>query len=127
MDILLDTHAVIWFFEDDERLSQSAKESIFDLNSMIHVSIASLWEFAIKLSAGKLAFDGGIDGFIEAVYENEFTLLEIAPKHIKMITALPFVHRDPFDRIIVAQAMVEDMTIVTADNNIVKYGISHIW
>ena len=127
MDILLDTHAAIWFFDDDKRLSKSAKEIIFDLDNMIHISIASLWELAIKLSAGKLEFDGGIDGFIEAVYKNEFDLLEISPKHIKTVTALPFIHRDPFDRIIVAQAIVEDMVIVTADDNIVKYDINHIW
>ena len=127
MDILLDTHAVIWFFEDDERLSQSAKDAIFDLNNMVFISIASLWELAIKLSIGKLEFDGGIDGFLEAVDKNEFSFLEISPKHIKTVTELPFVHRDPFDRIIVAQAKVEDMVIVTTDDNIIKYDINHIW
>ena len=127
MDILLDTHAVIWFFEDDERLTYSAKEAIFDLNNMVHISVASLWELAIKLSIGKLEFDGGIDGFMEAADKNEFAFLEISPKHIKTVTALPFIHRDPFDRIIVAQAKVEDMVIVTTDDHIVKYDVNHIW
>ena len=127
MDILLDTHAVIWFFEDDERLSYSAKEAIFDLYNMIHISIASLWELSIKLSIGKLEFDGGIDGFIEAVDKNEFAFLGIYPKHIKTVATLPFIYRDPFDRIIVAQAKVEDMVIVTIDDHIVKYDVDHIW
>ena len=127
MGILLDTHVAIWFFTDDKRLSKSAKKIIFDLNNMIYISIASLWEIAIKLSAGKLEFDGGIDGFIEAVYMNEFILLEISLEHIKTITVLPFIHRDPFDRIIVAQAIVENMVIITTDDNIAKYDINHIW
>jgi PIN domain nuclease of toxin-antitoxin system len=127
MDILLDTHAAVWFFEDDKRLSKSAAEAIYNLENMIYVSIASLWEIGIKISAGKLDFDGGIDGFIEAVYKNEFELLGISPEHIKKVTALPFIHRDPFDRIIIAQSMVEDITIMTVDENIVKYDVNCIW
>ena len=127
MDILLDTHAAVWFFEDDKRLPESAAEAIINLENMIYISIASLWELAIKLSSGKLKFDGGIDGFIEIIYKNEFALLEISPKHIKIITELPFIHRDPFDRLLVAQAMSEGMVIMTGDDNILKYGVEHIW
>ena len=127
MDILLDTHAAIWFFEDDERLSQSAKEAIFDLCNSVYISIASLWELAIKISTGKLDFDRGIDGFIGAVIDNGFILLDISPEHTKTVSTLPFIHRDPFDRMIIAQAMVENITVVTADDNISKYDINHIW
>jgi PIN domain nuclease of toxin-antitoxin system len=127
MDILLDTHAVIWFFEDDRRLSKSAIEAIFDLDNMIYISIASLWELAIKLSTSKLEFYGGIDGFIEATLKNEFILLEILPEHIKTVAELPLIHRDPLDRMLIAQAMVEEMAIMTTDANILKYGVKAIW
>jgi PIN domain nuclease of toxin-antitoxin system len=127
MDILLDTHAAIWFFEDDKRLSKSAAEIIYNLENMIYISMASLWEIGIKVSTGKLEFDGGIDCFIEAVYKNEFKMLEISPEHIKKVTELPFIHRDPFDRIMIAQSMVEGMTIMTVDENIVEYDINYIW
>jgi PIN domain nuclease of toxin-antitoxin system len=127
MDILLDTHAAIWFFEDDKRLSKSATEIIYNLENMIYVSIASLWEVGIKISSGKLKFTGGIDGFIETIYKNEFSLLDISPEHIKKATELPFIHRDPFDRMMTAQAIIEDMTIMTVDENIVKYDVRHIW
>jgi len=127
MNVLLDTHAAIWFFEDNKRMSKSATEVIFNLENMIYVSFASLWELAIKLSTGRLEFDNGIEGFIEAIHKNEFVLLEISSEHIKTISKLPLIHRDPFDRMIVAQAIVEDMVIVTIDDNIAKYDISHIW
>jgi len=127
MDILLDTHAVIWFFEDDNRLSKSAVEAIFNLDNMIYVSIASLWEVGIKFSTGKLNLNGGIDGFIEAIDKNEFRLLEVSPEHIKKVTELPFIHRDPFDRILIAQANVEGMTVMTVDENILKYEVGTIW
>ena len=127
MDILLDTHAAIWFFEDDIRLSKASIEAICDLDNMIYISIASLWELAVKLSIGKLEFYGGIDGFIETTLKNEFIFLKISPEHIQTVTKLPFIHRDPFDRMIVAQATVEDMAIVTTDDNILKYNINPIW
>jgi len=127
MDIILDTHAVIWFFEDNKRLSKTAIDTIYNLENMIYVSSASVWELAIKLSTGKLVFDGGIENFIETIYKNEFELLGISPKHIKMVAVLPFIHRDPFDRMIVAQAIAEDMAIMTVDENVVKYEIMSIW
>ena len=127
MDILLDTHAAIWFLEDDKRLPKSAVEAIFNLENLIFISIASLWELAIKISTGKLEFDGGLEAFLEAASINEFALLEISPEHIKRVVGLPFIHRDPFDRLLIAQAEVEDMSIMTADDNIVKYGVNSIW
>jgi len=127
MDIILDTHAAIWFFEDDKRLSKTAIDAICNLKNGIYVSIASVWEMAIKLSTGKLVFDGDIDNFLETIYKNEFELLNISPKHIKTVTGLPFIHRDPFDRMLMAQAIVEDMPIITVDENILKYDIDYIW
>ena len=126
MNILLDTHAAIWFFKDDKRLSKSAVEAIYNLDNMIYISIASLWEFAIKLSSGKLEHDGGFDGFMNDISRNEFALLEVEPEHIRETMNLPHIHRDPFDRMLVAQAMIEDMTIITVDTNIIKYEVKII-
>ena len=127
MDVLLDTHAILWFFENDRRLSQNGIDAIYNLDNMIYVSTASVWEVAIKLSTGKLKFDGSIENFIENIYKNEFELLDISPGHAKVVVNLPFIHRDPFDRMLVAQAMVEDMHIMTVDENIYKYKVNVIW
>ena len=127
MNILLDTHALIWFLDDDKRLSRTAKEAIFCHENIIFISIASLWEIGIKLSTGKLNSNVGLDGFADAIEKNGFILLAISPEHIKAVTELPFVHRDPFDRILIAQANVEKMTIMTVDENIHAYGTPHLW
>ena len=127
MDILLDTHAAMWFFEGNPKMPILAREDICNLENMIYVSIASLWELAIKLNTGKLEFDGGLDGFMDAIDKNEFALLEVDPEHIKATMNLPLIHRDPFDRMIIAQAMVEDMAIMTIDENILKYDIESVW
>lgn len=126
MDILMDTHVVWWYFNDDKNLSKSSAEIIDSPKNKKHISIASLWEVSIKLSINKLFFNGGIDAFIDAVYANDFALLEITPEHIKAVSDLPFIHRDPFDRMLVAQAIGEGMHIMTADANILKYDISTI-
>jgi len=126
MDILLDSHTVLWFFEDDVRLSKTAIEAICNAENKKYVSIATLWEVAIKYGLGKLKLDGGVSAFTENVHENGFILLEIVPEHIFEVASLPLIHRDPFDRLLVAQAIFEDMAIVTSDSNILKYGINSI-
>ena len=127
MNILLDTHAAIWFFEGDKRLPQTAIDAICNLDNMIYVSIASLWEVAIKLGIDKLTFDDGFDGFVDAIHKNEFALLEIEPEHIKETMNLPHIHRDPFDRMLIAQANLDDMAIMTIDANIIKYDVKTVW
>ena len=127
MDILLDTHAAIWFFEDDERLSKPAAKAICNLGNMIFISVASLWEVAIKQSTGKLVFDDGFDGFLNAINMNDFVLLKIKPEHVKATMNLPLVHRDPFDRMLIAQAVTEGMSIMTIDANILQYDVKSVW
>ena len=127
MDILLDTHATIWLFEGNEKMPKSTAKILDDLKNMVYVSIASVWEVAIKISIGKLEFDGGIENFIDTIYQNEFELLTISPKHIEMVTALQYIHRDPFDRMLVVQSIAEDMAIMTLDENILKYDVKPIW
>jgi len=128
MKYLLDTHTFLWYFEDSPKLSETSAAIIEDTNVQKSVSIASLWEFAIKYSMGKLDFDGGLSHLWEMVLQNRFTILPIAQSYLLNITEnLPFIHRDPFDRLLVATAKAEGMTILTADENIQKYDISWIW
>ena len=127
MEVLLDTHAVWWFLNGNEKMPDSARGIILNAANTIYVSIATIWEVGMKMSIGKLNFDGDIDGFVEGIENNDFTLLEIAPNHIKAVVDLPFIHRDPFDRILIVQSIVEDIPIMTIDSNMVKYDIKPIW
>ena len=126
MDILLDTCSVLWYLNGNDEMPQFARETILTSENTIFVSVATIWEVAIKMSIGKLNFDGGIDGFVEAIEDEGFLLLDIAAKHIKALNDLPFIHRDPFDRMLVAQSIIEGLPIMTSDSDMVKYNISHV-
>jgi len=126
MDILLDTCSALWFLNGDEKMPESERALVLNSGNTIYVSIATVWEVAIKLSIKKLDFDGGIDGFLEALKVEDFTLLGIYPEHIKTATSLPYIHRDPFDRMLIAQAMTENIPIMTADSEMLKYDIRTI-
>ena len=127
MDILLDTCSVLQFLNGEEKMPTATRNIILNTENTIYVSIATVWEVAIKLSIEKLDFDGGIDGFINALDDENFSLLEISKQHVTAVASLLFIHRDPFDRMLVAQAMVEKIPIMTTDSEILKYDISHIW
>ena len=110
MRLLLDTHAFLWFILDDPKLSVTAKELIVDPSNDIEISPATYWEIAIKISLGKYELPESYEMFIEReIVTNEFRVLPIEPKHTAALTALPFHHRDPFDRLLIAQAMIERM------------------
>ena len=127
MKYLLDTHIILWYFTGSKELSKAAKSIIEDADTQKYVSIASFWEFAIKYSKGKLQFDGGLACLWEMVSQNGFIILPIEKSHLTDIIQLPFLHRDPFDRLLVATAQADDMTILTADENIHKYDVSSVW
>ena len=127
MDVLLDTCSVLWYFNGNNEMPQNTREIILNYENAIYVSIATIWEVAIRMSIGKLNFDGGIDGFIEAIEDEGFVLLDIATKHIRAVKGLPFIHRDPFDRMLIAQAITEELPILTSDSDMVKYNIDPIW
>jgi len=127
MQYLLDTHTSIWFFNDDIRLSAKVKDLILDESNELFVSIASVWEQAIKLSLNKLRFPGNTAGFLDFAGENYFKLLGIFPEHIFNLERLPPMHKDPFDRILIAQAISENMPILTRDRNIPLYPVETIW
>jgi PIN domain nuclease of toxin-antitoxin system len=128
MKLLLDTHTALWLVNEHEKLSLNAKALLLNEEHTLFISIASLWEIAIKASLGKLSeFSGGVEFFITQVNKMPITLLQITPRHIEIVEILPFIHRDPFDRMLISTAKAEEMTIITADENIHKYDVPAIW
>jgi PIN domain nuclease of toxin-antitoxin system len=127
MNLLLDTHTLIWFFNGDLLLSEKAKQSILEIQNRKFVSIVSVWEIAIKISLNKLAFGGKTKGFLDLINSNGFELLSVDKNYILELEKLPFIHRDPFDRLLIATAVAEKMHIVTTDTNIQKYSVNYIW
>ncbi len=115
MEILLDTHAFLWFVSGNSELSQNAINAILDPSNKPYLSIASLWEISIKTSIGKLQILGGYDSIIDDVTNNGIEILPITFVHTSEQNKLPFHHRDPFDRIIVSQAIIENMDLVSID------------
>lgn len=124
---LLDTHTAIWFFNGDEELSQTAKYTILDTSNRKYLCIVSAWELAIKIGLGKLVFNGKAAGFIRLAENNGFTILPVKAAHLAALESLPVIHRDPFDRLLIATALAEGMTLITADNNITRYDVAQIW
>jgi PIN domain nuclease of toxin-antitoxin system len=128
MNVLLDTQALLWFLLDDSRLSGSARERVVSTSTLIFVSPASLWEIAIKISLGKYTLPEPFLSFWERQMEiNDFTFLPISIAQTAMIVSLPFHHRDPFDRLIIAQALVEGIPVVSSDSIFDRYGVERIW
>ena len=115
MKYLIDTHIFIWFVENLPNLSQSLKNTIEDKNSEIFISIASLWEISIKMSIGKLRLNRKYEKILDVLKDNSIEILPITFAHTLENSKLPFYHRDPFDRIIVAQAIVENLDFISAD------------
>jgi PIN domain nuclease of toxin-antitoxin system len=127
MRLLLDTHTVLWFFGEVEKLSEAAYTAIMSPENEKHVSIVSVWEAAIKISLKKLHFEGGIANFLALAEENGFTMLPIKSEYIKLVEKLLFLHRDPFDRMLIASAVFEGLNLVSTDTNIQKYDVPVIW
>ena len=126
MTVLLDTHAFLWWIADAPRLSRRARKAIAD--SACLLSIASCWEMAIKASLGRLEVPQPLDRFIQQQLEiNGFHLLPVSLEHAAGVRDLPFHHRDPFDRLIAAQARHEEMAVVTVDPVFTRYGVKRIW
>jgi PIN domain nuclease of toxin-antitoxin system len=127
MSLLLDTHTFLWFIDDSPRLSAQAKSQI-ESDTKALVSIASLWEIAIKTSIGKLRLPQSFDPFItQQLALNAIELLPISVAHLAVLSTLPLHHRDPFDRLLAAQAFVEQIPIVSADPKFDTYPINRLW
>lgn len=127
-DLLLDTQAFLWFWWDDPQLSAGAKATICDPSKRKLISIASAWEVAIKVSLKKLDLGVPYRGFIhQHMMRNNFEWLQIIDEHLAGVVELPFHHKDPFDRMLVAQALYEQVPIVSADSQLDSYGVTRIW
>jgi PIN domain nuclease of toxin-antitoxin system len=127
MNVLLDTHALIWFLNGDDRLSQNARLTIEDSGNSKFVSIVSIWEIAAKISINKFRYPAGLKRFLTLIEDNGFIILHISFDDTLIVSSLEFIHRDPFDRLLVAQSKSNDMTIITIDENIKKYNIKQLW
>ena len=128
MRLLLDTHALLWFALIDQQLSTAAMALIMDTGNEKLVSPASYWETAIKISTKKYTLAQPFEVFMnQAIDKNGFGYLHILPKHTAVLTSLPFHHKDPFDRLLVAQALAENVSIVSNDPVLDAYGITRLW
>jgi len=127
MKYLLDTHAVIWHLEDSPRLPPRTKELIDGNAEHLCLCSVSLWEIAIKVGRGKLDLQFTFEEFLDEVQDSDIELLHIKDDHLKRLIVLPSIHKDPFDRLLVATALVENLTIITADENIRRYGVPWTW
>jgi PIN domain nuclease of toxin-antitoxin system len=127
MRILIDTQAFIWFVENDKQLPSILKKELENIDNSIIISIASLWEMTIKISLDKLHLGCDIAEMIEKVHHNGFEILPILPIHIIKLSTLEYFHRDPFDRIIIAQALSENMVIVCSDKMFDGYKVKRKW
>ena len=128
MNAILDTHTFLWMVTDDRRLSETARNVIQDGANRLFLSSASMWEIVLKAGAGKLHLQGGPARFLEReIQRNRLSALPIQSAHILRVPSLPAIHKDPFDRLLIAQAQVEGLPIITADTELTRYPVQVIW
>ena len=128
MKVLLDTHAFLWSITGDDRLSETAKKTFLDPDNRLFFSAASLWEICIKKSLEKLSLRSGwLKTIQDEMKVNAIQWLPVEMSHCAELTKLPFHHRDPFDRMLIAQAMIEDLQLLSRDVRLSAYEIKRIW
>jgi PIN domain nuclease of toxin-antitoxin system len=128
MTLLLDMHTVLWFWWDDPQLSATAKTLICDPTNRKLVSLATPWEVAIKVSLKKLDIGGTFQGFFpQHMVRTYFEWLHITDAHLSAVAGMPFHHKDPFDRLLIAQAKIENIPIVSMDSALDPYGVTRLW
>ena len=127
MRYLLDTHAIIWLIEDSPKMRLEMKEIVKHIQNDIYISSVSLWEIAIKINLNKLDLGLSFDEVVAEIKNSDINILQIEDEYLSRLSKLPFLHKDPFDRLIISTALVEDLTIITVDENIQKYDVSWIF
>ena len=127
MQYLLDTHTFIWFIDDVKTLSQKAAKEIAYIENDCFLSIASLWEIAIKCNIGKLQLKSSFHDITYFLADNNIRILPLEFRHLQTLLSLELIHRDPFDRIIIAQAITDDLTIITMDKHFPGYPVKCTW
>lgn len=124
MNILIDTHIFLWYVTNNNKLNEATKNIINEKDNIIYLSQASIWEIAIKYSLGKLTLDSSFLAFIEEqIKVNDFKILNFNLFHFEQVTKLPFHHRDPFDRIIIAQSIIENYPLISYDKAFNSYEV----
>lgn len=128
MNLLLDTHTMLWAMHEPELLSATARTLVGDPSNTLLVSIASLWEITIKIGTGKIVIPGSdIDSVLQNLNPFRIRIIPVRPNHLRVLQALPRHHKDPFDRIIIAQSQIEQLPLITADKKIDDYSVRVIW
>jgi PIN domain nuclease of toxin-antitoxin system len=128
VNAILDTHTFLWMVTDDRRLSETARRVIADGANELFLSAASIWEIVLKAGVGKLQIKGGAARFLEReIQRNRLSMLPIQPAHVFRVPSLPVIHKDLFDRLLIAQAQVESLPLITADPEITRYPVQVIW
>jgi PIN domain nuclease of toxin-antitoxin system len=123
MKLLLDTHAFLWWDSNDARLPAALHSAIASPQNEVFFSAASVWEIAIKRASGKLIFEGSVQ---ESILAHDFLPLPITVEQAELAGSLPQLHRDPFDRLLVAQAQLEGLVLVSVDEQILRYRVAHL-
>lgn len=127
MRLLLDTQALLWFFAGDERMGAAARAALQDPASEVHLSAASVWEMAIKAGLGKLNIDVPVERYVREKICQGLRPLPVDCHHAAAVQGLPPHHSDPFDRLLAAQAMLEDLTLVSGDRIFKSYKVKLLW
>lgn len=128
MRLLIDTHAMLWVLQGSSKLTENAADAFRDMNNEVFFSAVSYWEICLKISLEKLKLRDSWQADLDRVFErNTILWLPIKKKHLRGIIDLPWIHRDPFDRLLIAQAMAEELVFITADENIKNYGVQVVW
>ena len=128
MKVLIDTHVLIWWDSDPDRLSAKAREVLCGQQSVVHVSVVSLWELQIKAALGKVALSLPLRDLVREQQErNGVELVGVRAEHVFAVGSLPAHHKDPFDRMLVAQALIEGFTIVSCDPMVARYAVPVLW
>ena len=126
--LLIDSNVVIWTISASHKLSPRARRTLARPGAALTVSTASVWEIILKHQAGKLEFESGLGEVLdEILYASPWTILPILPEHLRELAGLPMLHKDPFDRLLVAQARYEGLTIVSSDERIAEYDVRTVW
>lgn len=127
MDYLIDTHVIIWFITNDPKLPPLVKSEIEDIENKCFASIASFWEIGIKFSLGRLELGSDLETIFELISKSGFEVLPITQNHILVSSKLEFHHNDPFDRLMIAQSINENLNLISKDRAFKSYNISLFW
>jgi PIN domain nuclease of toxin-antitoxin system len=127
MKLLLDTHTVIWYINGNTRMPQHIRQILDNKSNDVYVSVISLWEISIKSQKGKLVLHKSLEDIMRLLYSNGFQFLGINPVHVHCLDSLPLRHKDPFDRMLIAQSLEDDFVLVSCDEMFDRYDARRLW